>query len=398
MSNQIALGFQNTVDFELAWDPEILKGLVEHYGIRNQDIRGDIEIRSERDILCVLLNHMKEGTGTERSVCSSEVTRAFASHFPYQVTLGGTAVRAAIAMSQIGIPSTIHACSLNHHFRRLIPDNVAWMASVPDEGENYHPHVIAQYPLHARIQLNDIDITTCRPNRVIFAHDPPSTLLQIDPGFSAMIPDAKVFLAASYNTMKDQALLSARLAATIHMIRSLSPDCVTVMEDACFESPEMRRIVTETLRPHLRIFSMNEDELQDRAGFRFDILDPNAVAAALKTVYHQVGVPILICHSAYWALAYGKNPDTVRAALTGGITMASTRFRMGDNFCRADYEKTRSMKDRSSGLRFAHQLTELVGSQSLLCLPGKDLDTVAHPTTIGLGDAFIGGMLPMLLP
>ena len=143
---------------------------------------------------------------------------------------------------------------------------------------------------------------------------------------------------------------------------------------------------------------MNEDELQDRAGFRFNILDPNAVAAALKTVYHQVGVPILICHSAYWALAYGKNPDTVRAALTGGITMASTRFRMGDNFCRADYEKTRSMKDRSSGLRFAHQLTELVGSQSLLCLPGKDLDTVAHPTTIGLGDAFIGGMLPMLLP
>lgn len=56
------------------------------------------------------------------------------------------------------------------------------------------------------------------------------------------------------------------------------------------------------------------------------------------------------------------------------------------------------MKDRSSGLHFADQLTELVGSQSVLCLPGKDLDTVAHPTTIGLGDAFIGGMLPMLLP
>lgn len=398
MSNQIALGFQNTVDFELAWEPDTLEALIRHYDIRSQEISGDIEICSQRDILRVLLSHMKEGTGSERLVSSSEITRAFASHFPYQVTLGGTSVRAAIAMSQIGVPSTIHACSLNHHFCRLIPESVDWMASVPDEGEDFHPHVIVQYPLHAHIQANDIDITTARPNRVIFAHDPPSVLLQIDPSFAEKIPEARVFLAASYNVMKDEALLAKRLEDTISIIRRLPPDCVTVMEDACFVSPQVRRLVTETLRPHLHIFSMNEDELQDRVGYRFDILDPKAAAAALKEVYEQVGVPLLVVHSAYWALAYGTDPASIKAALAGGVTMASTRFRLGDRFGPEEYRETGAMEDREAGCLFCRQLTELLGEDTVFCLPGKNLDSVEHPTTIGLGDAFIGGMLPMLLP
>lgn len=398
MSDQIALGFQNTVDFELAWDPVLLEKLIRDYQIRNEEISGDIDICSERDILLVLLNHMRAGTGSECYVSSSRITRDFASRFSYEVTLGGTSVRAAIAMSYIGVPSTIHACSLNHHFRRLIPEQVSWMSSVPDEGEDFHPHVIVQYPLHAHIQVGDIDITTTRPNRVIFAHDPPSIRLKIDPAFARKIPDAKVFLAASYNVMTDEKLLERRLRDTIQIIRSLSPDCVTVMEDACFASPAVRKGVTETLRPWLRIFSMNEDELQDRLGRRIDVLDPEAVAQALAVVYEQVGVPILVVHSAYWALSYGKDPASVRKALEGGVAMASTRFRLGDGYGPEDYEATISMKDRESGCRFSREITALLGEDRVCCIPGKDLDDVPRPTTIGLGDSFIGGMLPRLLP
>lgn len=396
--NKIILGFQNTVDFELAWAPHVLEALISAYGIRACEICGDIKIRSQRDMLLVLLHCMREGVGVERTVCSSEVTRSFASRFPYQVTLGGTAVRAAIAMSQIGYPSTIHACSMNHYFRDLIPSGISWMASVPDEGEQFHPHVIIQYPQDAHICAGNIDITTRRANRVIFSHDPPSIALHINPAFQSQVREAQVFLAASYNVMQDAALLQDRLKTTIQIMDSLPPHCITVMEDGCFESAANRRIVTDILCPHLQIFSMNEDEMQDRIGHPLHILNPSEVAAALQQIYRQLNVPILICHTAHWAAAYGRNPGWVRPALEGGIAMAATRFRRGDSFSLRDYQESLALPAQAAGEAFARQLTGLLGEQQLLCLPSKELSQVAHPTTIGLGDAFIGGLLPNLLP
>ncbi|MDL2254263.1 ADP-dependent glucokinase/phosphofructokinase [Ruminococcaceae bacterium OttesenSCG-928-I18] len=397
-NDQIVMGFQNTVDFELGWEPGVIEDLIVSWDIQNREICLDGTIETQRDMVIALLAQMREGTGTERMVTSSVTTRGFASRFPYTVTLGGTAVRAAIAMANIGIPSTIHACSMNRHFRALVPKTVTWYASVPDEGEDFHPHVIVQFPAGARIRAGDIDITTRRPNRVIFAHDPPSVRLVIDESFKDRVGNAKVFLAASYNAMKDEALLRDRLKTTLEIMDRLPAGCVTVMEDGCFESPLVRRVVTETLGPRLSIFSLNEDELQDRTGGRIDILDPAAVANALELAARQIGSPLLICHSAYWALAYGQNPALAKDALQGGISMASTRFRLGDHFTLEDYRQTQKAQPCADGADFARQITGLLGADRVLCLPGFDLTQVAHPTTIGLGDAFVGGLLPQLLP
>jgi ADP-dependent phosphofructokinase/glucokinase len=398
MSNRFAMGFQNTVDFELVWDPQIIESLIVSFDIHDNEIHQDIKIESQRDMVIALLSHMKEGTGTERDVISSAITRGFAAHFHYNVTLGGTAVRAAVAMSNIGYTSTIHACSLNRHFCALIPKNVDWLASVPDEGEDFHPHVITQFPSKAHISANDINITTPRPNRVIFAHDPPSEQLVIDENFKNKVKDAGVFLAASYNVMKDESLLRDRLQTTINIMHFIPSGCVTIMEDGCFENINIRRIVTETLGPHLDIFSMNEDELQDRIGRKFDFLDPKIVADSILQVSRQINSPILVCHSAYWVLAYGQNPASIKNALDGGITMASTRFRLGDRYCTEDYIETKRIAPLKAGVDFSRQITDLLGVDRIVCLPGKDLDFVSHPSTIGLGDAFVGGMLPNLLP
>jgi len=398
MGNRFALGFQNTVDFELVWDPQIIESLIVSFDIHNNEIRNDIIIESQRDMVLVLLSYMKEGTGTERYVTSSETTRGFASHFQYNVTLGGTAVRAAIAMSNIGYTSTIHACSQNRYFCTLIPKNIDWLASVPDEGENFHPHVITQFPSKVRIRANDIDISAPRPNRVIFAHDPPSVQLIIDENFKNKVKDAGVFLAASYNVMKDEVLLRDRLQTTINIMHSLPGGCITMMEDGCFENKNIRRIVTETLGPHLDILSMNEDELQDRIGHKFDFLDPKIVAEAILQVSQQINIPILVCHSASWVLAYGQNPTSIKNALDGGITMASTRFRLGDRYTIEDYIETKQIAPCKAGEDFSRQINDLLGEGKILCLSGKDLNFVPRPVTIGLGDAFVGGMLPNLLP
>ena len=55
-----------------------------------------------------------------------------------------------------------------------------------------------------------------------------------------------------------------------------------------------------------------------------------------------------------------------------------------------------AMPPREWAREFAARLEAMLG-QELICVPGKDLDHIAQPVTIGLGDAFIGGMLPSFL-
>lgn len=392
----IAAGFQNTVDFELEWNRQCLEELVRQYEIRSEEICAVCPIESERDLLRTLLYHMANGTGSECLCSSSRITRGFAQHFNFQVTLGGTALRAAMALEKIGYRSVIHACSLNKHFRRLVPEHIRWVSSVADEGEDFHPHVILQYPADARIAAGDIDLTTRRPNRVIFAHDPPSIALHINEAFGDEVCHAPVLLAASYNIIKEEDVLRRRLESTIRIIERMPQPHMVVMEDACFEDPRMQQIVVQTLAPHLNVFSMNEDELQDRLGHRIDVRNPQQVAAAVRAVYPQLKVPTIVCHSAYWALAYGQPVQGMRAALEAGICMASTRFRLGDNYTRADYCETMALPNRAWAKDFAARLELLLG-QALICVPGKDLDHITQPVTIGLGDAFIGGMLPCFL-
>lgn len=398
MKNHIAAAFQNTVDFELKWDTAILEALIRQYRISRSEIQRNRSIRSERDLIITLLKHMADGSGSECLASSSRITRSFASHFPYDITLGGTAVRAAMAIEKIGYRSTIHACSLNHHFRRLIPEAVSWVSSVPDEGDDFHPHVIVQYPANIRIHVNDIDFTTRGPNRVIFACDPPSMRLEISDAFAEEISFANVFLIASYNIIKDKDILNDRLRKTLNLIQALPSPHTVIMEDGCFKDPDMRQLVTETLAPQIDIFSMNEDELQDRFGRRIDLLDPAGALTAIQTVHSRLQVPTLICHTSHWALSYGRQTPAIKNALQSGICMASTRFQFGDDYNKDLYKCTRELPASKKGAAFCESLLSLSANKPFYALPAKDLSSVARPFTIGLGDAFVGGMLPQLLP
>lgn len=397
MRHYIAVGFQNTVDFELGWDLNILHSLIRLYDIHESEICCDAPVRSERDIVIALLGYMRAGTGGERFTESDAVARSFARHFSYDITLGGTPVRAAESMGRLGYRCCLHACSLNRHFENLVPPTVDWIASVPDEGEDFQPHVIFQFPKGAHIRENDIDFTVPRSNRAIFDYDLPSKRLVINEDFREMTKDARVFLAAGYNVIDDKAVLAERLNTTIRIMESLPSGCITFYEDGGHEDISIGLLTIQTLAPHLDMLSLNEDELQGYVGHSVDITSPVEVAAAINEMYAQADVPLLICHSAFWALAYGRQPQRVRDALEGGIVMASTRFRCGGSFTEADYENTKKIPARHSSIDFCRELSLLLGEEEVLCLPGLDMDDISHPVTIGLGDAFIGGFLPRLL-
>ena len=82
-------------------------------------------------------------------------------------------------------------------------------------------------------------------------------------------------------------------------------------------------------------------------------------------------------------------------ALRAGVTLATTRFRYGDDFSFADYREIESRPPSDDDAEFANVINSAAGG-NLCCVPVAEVEQ-ANATTIGLGDAFVGGFLPALL-
>ena len=71
--------------------------------------------------------------------------------------------------------------------------------------------------------------------------------------------------------------------------------------------------------------------------------------------------------------------------------IASARYSYGDEYADQHIELIRSRPRRTEAVEFAAALESRMGGV-LRCVPSFNLD-VAEPTTIGLGDTFVGGFL-----
>lgn len=74
--------------------------------------------------------------------------------------------------------------------------------------------------------------------------------------------------------------------------------------------------------------------------------------------------------------------------------MASTRYTFGDDFTAADYDAVSDWAQNSAGVALATALERRLGTL-VRCIPAFDLTTTT-PTTIGLGDSFVGGFIAAL--
>ncbi len=397
MSERIAMGFHTCVDYELVWDTEVVEEQIKAFDIRADELRMDIEVDSERAIWIVCLAHFKEGIGGEAVPLEPEDCERFASHFEYKVTLGGTATRAAIILDGLGYETMLQTSCYNEHVKRLMPKSVRTLPGVDEEHNKVYPHIVLQCRGGVRIRGNDIDFVTPRENRIMVSRDFDSLNIPILPEkFGKMITDVDVFLLGCFSEVIDKEVLKGCMEKTRALLSHLKKDAVVVLEDGCYVRKEFRYYVHEQLASVIDVLSMNEDELQDYIGRRINILDPQAVKEVLENVRESTGVKTMIVHSAAWALAYGENASGMREALEGGSIAAATRFRMGDGFKVEDYEATKKIKDKAEGIRFCEELERMLGNK-VCCIPSKDLSFVEHPTVVGLGDTFAGGLLTGLL-
>ncbi len=395
MSEKIVLGLGNNVDYEIVWDRAIFERLAGDYRITSSDLSNTTPIMSVRDLLASILDFMHRQSAGERFVVSPELIIEFSQLFNYRVTLGGTAVRAALAMRKLGHIPALHLVTLNKDIRAMLPKDCPWVCS--NDRESVYPHLIVQFPDNAQINTPDISVQSRSANRIIYVHDPDGAGLRISPNLAALAADAQVLLLSGFNAVRSPTVLNRRLEDVHNVLRSLSQETIVFYEDACFHDSELSVQVRNFVRERVHIYSLNEDELQGHLRRQVDLANPVDVLAAVREFALLVPVPTLILHTRNWALAYGTRAHEYAGALRSAIVMASTRMRLGDDFVQSDYLDTKRICAESTHAAFADAIGTLAAGR-VCCVPSLKIaaDEVNRKplTTVGLGDAFVGGFLP----
>ena len=393
MSAPIALGFCNNVDYEIVWHAETLEALASRYRIRVKELDTAIAIRTERDLVISILSFMQTGQGGERFVGGSEIIERFADRFEKKVTLGGTSVRAAIAMRKLGYRSALHLITQNDQVRRLLPPGSQYVCS--NDGDSFYPHLIVQFDAGDRVKAGEIDIRARLPNRLIYHCNADRLAMRIAPDFADLIDGARVLLVSGFNAMQSQPRLQRRLREVRQLLERLPKDAKVYLEDGGFHDPAFRKLIYRALGDRIDLYGMNEDELRSHLGRKIDLGDPGQVRWALKVLRQAVPSTAIVLHTQHWALAYGAGASRYVDALRAGVTMATTRFRFGDEFARADYDQISNRAPSATGAAFACAFNS-AADESAVCVPVADVPQ-ENATTVGLGDTFVGGFLPALL-
>jgi len=301
-------------------------------------------------------------------------------------------VRAALALAQLGIPSTVHLVSTDSNVRRLLPQSVSVICSA--NRDSLDPHLIIQYPAGAAIELRGGQVITVHPNRLIYVNDPPNREMILHPALPELLEGTRVVLLSGFNTMVDVEAVKDRAADLRAAFRKLADGAVIYYEDAGFHHAHIRTAVAAAFSGSATLHGINEDELQGYVGRSVDLLDAGDVARALEEVQPHLIAPTVVLHTKYWALAYGPQAGELRDALAAGIDFASARFCFGDQLSPQALTRVREMSVRAESERFTADLEGLLAGAAA-CIPARRLD-IAAPTTIGLGDTFVGGFLSAL--
>jgi len=389
MTSRVVLGLGGGVDYEVEVSAPVLERLVREYQIRDTELIPPATVTNERELLISILAYVKNGRGGEHFVASSDALHTFAGRFPKRTALGGTAVRAAIAMGRLGVPSTLHLVSLNDVIRRLLPATCDYVCSSRED--TLGPHLIVQYEQDMRVRAGDIDIRAPFPNRLIYVNDPANEAMLLSDELGSLLRDARVFLISGFNAVRDREVLDQRLSALRCHMQQLPPGAVVYYEDAGFHEPTFSQRVRDALLEVIDVYGLNEDEMQSHLGRAVDLLSVTEVEGALTSLQALIPAATLVLHTKYWSTALGKGADEYARPVNEGIVIASARYSYGDEYTDQHCELMRRGPRRTAALEFAAALEGRMGGV-VRCVPAFDLD-VAQPTTIGLGDTFVGGFL-----
>jgi ADP-dependent phosphofructokinase/glucokinase len=390
----VALGFGNNVDYELVWSRSAVESILDSFDITDEELLHEPNsIRSTKDLLISLMTFMRSGKGGERFVESIEPINELARSFQYNVTVGGTGPRAALALDSVGVRSTIHLVTMNSHVREILPEKCTWTCSASQD--DIYPHLIVQFNEGEQVRLGSTTVKAPNSNRVIYVQDPDNEKMRIAEDFFDELTHARVLLVSGFNAIHDRELLEERLQTIRRLSAPHRRHLKVIYEDACFHNPSFNLIAASHMSDWCDIHSLNEDELSEYVGTTIDLFDADKVADTLLSLRSKISSPTFVLHTKHWVLAYGDGAFELEHSMREGMTLAATRVRCGDDLSPHAYRETEALPEQPRSIDFARSIEARLKGK-VCCVPAYKIQQ-AQMTTIGLGDAFIGGFIAGLV-
>ena len=336
--SKVALGFTDTVDYELNWESVNLNGLIAQLGISSDDIKYYSSVSSLKDLVSFMIYFMQKNEGCGLFIDNGAPVFELLKKCEYTVSLGGTAVRASSVLTDAGIECNLSLSSINDIVKKkLSPLCRTWCALDYDYDA---PHIVLQYPCGEEIRGAGFCFTTSRANRLIFTCDTSNSNLTVHQGFLDSLGDCDVFVISSFELIEDENLLLSILSAVDKALDEYNG--IVFYEDACFKIRKHALIVNDLLSKHTHIHSMNEDEFAFYLGQKPDLLDSDYMENALHAVYEKTKSHILLLHTSKFCLLYGNGCEELKSSLESGVLYSSARFGYGDNVTNNIIEKIRN--------------------------------------------------------
>ena len=389
----VVLGFGAALDCEIVWDAAVLASLAAAYEVLPAELERQGPVHTERDLVVSLLGYFSRSAGGERRVEVPSVIEAFSARFARRYSLGGTCVRAAAAMLRLGQSATVHLAFDGDEVRRLLPPGTQVL--LPAEDSASHPHLVVQYPVGARVLTDRLDLTATRANRLIYVNDPANERLLLSPDLRRAVARSQVLLVSGLNAMRDLGQLRDRLTAIERAVRGREADGFVMYEDGGFHESAFAAVAREQVSRFADVYSLSDEELVEAVagdgGGELDLLDAEGVVAAVAGLAEQLDVPVVVVHSRHWALAFGPTASRYAEALSTGVALATARYAHGEAVTAEQVDAVATASPDPATSDFVERLHALAGDR-VACASVPALQVEA-PTTVGLGDTFVGGFL-----
>jgi len=383
----ILLGLGGDVDYELHWDQAHLQDQVRAWGVTRDDV-GQREIVDQTSLLGSICDFMSTGSGGERPVASPAILETFVAGYDWVATVGGTAPRAAAAMARVGVPGTLHLTTMNDTMRALLPPGFEWVSSSAEE--HLYPHVIVQYPPGGWVELTDGYRVDARvANRGIYVYDPDNADLAIVPEYPELVARARLVLVSGLNGLASEELLARRLAQVSAGLDRAAPGAIIMLEEAGYHRADLGEVVRAALSPRTTVHSMNAEEFVALAGLPGVPPNPADLIRSVAALHDRLGTENLVVHSPEWALAHGPLERDLRPGLELGMALATVRYTHGDTWQADDVDTLTTCPLAQQGIDFV----TWAGDRADLAVVAGHVVDAPRPTTIGLGDTFVGGFL-----
>ena len=393
MLKEIILGFSSNIDYEINLDKSDFENLVNNSEIDLYNLKELVEVNSTSDLLSIILYSMENGKGGEYFVKDIKIINDFLSNFSYKATLGGTAIRCAYALSILNKEFIVHLSTFNYEVKKIMPDHFNYVFS--NLNKKLYPHLIIQYPSNYDLQLKK-NISTNKPERLIFVNDPINENLRINKDIFKRINKCKIFLYSGLNCVKSCEYLDELFPIIQSNLNKMPQNSFSYYEDACYHSKKIAKKVRNYFFNNVDFCSLNEDEFSEFTNNTNFKIDPYVLLQDLKKFKNLYKSKFVVVHTSRWSLIYGQNSKRFSVCITSAVRLSAARMAYGDNLTKFDFNRFKNEISNQKSLKSEFsEYFKKVNDKMLFFHPSIEVK-VKEPTTVGLGDFFVGGFLASL--